>query len=111
VCRHCDGCRYGDVVHMLLYVLPRLPPGVIVHVHDIFLPDDYPSRCSSHVYRWDADRAGGVQLGFAMRELGVLHSYNEQWVHHHMHALLWPSCPPGASCCGVCFKLLFAGAS
>lgn len=24
-------------------VLPRLPPGVLVHIHDIFLPDDYPA--------------------------------------------------------------------
>jgi len=32
----------GDVVHLFLDVLPRLRPGVLVHVHDIFLPLDYP---------------------------------------------------------------------
>jgi hypothetical protein len=31
----------GDVNHLFLEVLPRLKPGVIVHVHDIFLPFDY----------------------------------------------------------------------
>ncbi|HEY5766868.1 MAG TPA: class I SAM-dependent methyltransferase [Candidatus Udaeobacter sp.] len=31
----------GDVNYLFLEVLPRLSPGVIVHVHDIFLPFDY----------------------------------------------------------------------
>jgi Methyltransferase domain len=31
----------GDVNYLFLKVLPRLKPGVIVHVHDIFLPFDY----------------------------------------------------------------------
>lgn len=33
----------GDVCFLFLEVLPRLAPGVIVHVHDIFLPFDYPA--------------------------------------------------------------------
>ncbi len=32
----------SDVVREYLEILPRLHPGVIVHVHDIFLPSDYP---------------------------------------------------------------------
>jgi hypothetical protein len=31
----------GDVNYLFLEVLPRLKPGVVVHVHDIFLPFDY----------------------------------------------------------------------
>jgi Methyltransferase domain len=31
----------GDVNWFLFEVLPRLPPGVFVQIHDIFLPDDY----------------------------------------------------------------------
>lgn len=31
----------GDVNYLFLEVLPRLKPGVIVHVHDIFLPQEY----------------------------------------------------------------------
>jgi len=31
----------GDVNYLFLEVLPRLNPGVIVHVHDIFLPFEY----------------------------------------------------------------------
>lgn len=31
----------GDVNYLFLEVLPRIKPGVIVHVHDIFLPFEY----------------------------------------------------------------------
>ena len=31
-----------DVDLLINRVWPMLPPGVVVHVHDIFLPDDYP---------------------------------------------------------------------
>jgi hypothetical protein len=32
----------SDVNHIMLEVLPRLAPGVVVHLHDIFLPYEYP---------------------------------------------------------------------
>jgi hypothetical protein len=32
----------SDVTTLWLDVLPRLSPGVVVHVHDVFLPYDYP---------------------------------------------------------------------
>ncbi|PZR14414.1 MAG: hypothetical protein DI536_10155 [Archangium gephyra] len=34
----------GDVLFLLQEVLPRLAPGVFVHVHDIFTPRDYPEH-------------------------------------------------------------------
>lgn len=35
-------CKTGsDVTHLFLNVLPTLAPGVYVHVHDVFLPEDY----------------------------------------------------------------------
>lgn len=34
----------GDVNYLFLEVLPRLAPGVIVHIHDIALPYEYPQR-------------------------------------------------------------------
>lgn len=35
--------KFGsDVVRLILDVLPSLAPGVYVHVHDIYLPRDYP---------------------------------------------------------------------
>jgi len=32
----------SDVTVFFLEILPRLKPGILVHVHDIFLPADYP---------------------------------------------------------------------
>ena len=34
----------SDVDLLLNAVLPRLQPGVLIHLHDIFLPDPYPDR-------------------------------------------------------------------
>ncbi|MGH8616785.1 MAG: class I SAM-dependent methyltransferase [Burkholderiales bacterium] len=34
----------GDVLFEYLELLPALAPGVLVHVHDIFTPRDYPAR-------------------------------------------------------------------
>ena len=31
-----------DTVRLFLEILPRLKPGVLVHVHDIMLPREYP---------------------------------------------------------------------
>lgn len=33
----------GDVLFLFLEILPRVPEGVFVHVHDIFTPWDYPT--------------------------------------------------------------------
>ena len=43
-------CKTGsDVNHLFLRILPRLPAGVVVHVHDICLPYEYPRRWSEDV--------------------------------------------------------------
>lgn len=34
----------SDVVYEYLEILPSLPSGVFVHIHDIFLPHEYPSE-------------------------------------------------------------------
>ena len=31
-----------DVDYLLNQILAQLPAGIIIHLHDIFLPDDYP---------------------------------------------------------------------
>jgi hypothetical protein len=36
--------RGSEVNFLVLEVLPRLPDGVFVHFHDIFLPYDYPQK-------------------------------------------------------------------
>jgi predicted O-methyltransferase YrrM len=52
----------SDVVHLLLDVLPRLAPGVLVHVHDIFLPDEYPRA-------WAIDENRGWNEQYLLRAL------------------------------------------
>jgi hypothetical protein len=32
----------NDLVYLYLNVIPSLNPGVLIHIHDIFLPYDYP---------------------------------------------------------------------
>lgn len=40
----------SDVTTLFLEVLPELPPGVIVHVHDVYLPYDYPPASEGLMY-------------------------------------------------------------
>lgn len=40
----------SDVTVFFLDILPRLKPGVIVHIHDIFLPFDYPGLWADRHY-------------------------------------------------------------
>jgi hypothetical protein len=40
----------SDVTTFFLDVLPRLAPGILVHLHDIFWPWDYPPEWSVHLY-------------------------------------------------------------
>lgn len=34
----------NDVAHLFCNVIPRLASGVVIHVHDVFLPYEYPKR-------------------------------------------------------------------
>lgn len=54
---------YGDTLLELLFILPRLQKGVYIHIHDVFLPYDYP---------W-ADRLWG-------RSRTKAPVYTEQWL-------------------------------
>lgn len=42
----------GDVTFLLLEVVPRLAPGVLIHVHDVFTPYDYPAEWSRRRWFW-----------------------------------------------------------
>lgn len=44
----------GDVLHEILEILPRLKPGVVIHIHDIFLPHHLPKDWvkNRHMF-WD----------------------------------------------------------
>ena len=46
----------GDVNYLLLDVVPRLQPGVLVHIHDIFLPHEYPREFILHKHFFWAEQ-------------------------------------------------------
>jgi len=49
-----DGSHYSfmgsDVTVLFLEIIPRLKPGVLIHIHDIFLPNDYPPTWIDRYY-------------------------------------------------------------
>jgi Methyltransferase domain len=81
----------GDVVFEYLEVLPSLRAGVIVHIHDIFSPRDYPAR-------WIKDQ---VKLWNEQYMLESFLSCNRDWkilgavnaLHHTHYELLKERCP------------------
>lgn len=42
----------GDVLYLYLEVLPRLNPGVLIHIHDIFFPYLYQPDVLNTLYQW-----------------------------------------------------------
>ncbi|MEY4766416.1 MAG: hypothetical protein RI907_3089 [Pseudomonadota bacterium] len=42
----------GDVNFLVLEVLPRLQPGVVIHIHDIYLPYDYQRDVCDTFFHW-----------------------------------------------------------
>jgi len=40
----------SDVMVFFLEVLPQLKPGVVVHIHDVYLPYDYPENMCQRMY-------------------------------------------------------------
>ena len=42
----------GDVLYIYLSLLPRLKPGVIVHIHDIYLPFLYQRDVLTTLFQW-----------------------------------------------------------
>lgn len=43
----------NDVLYLYLEILPRLKPGVYVHIHDISLPEPYPSCYIDYGWFWN----------------------------------------------------------
>jgi predicted O-methyltransferase YrrM len=43
----------GDVTWIFQEVIPRLAPGVLVHVHDVFVPGDYPEAWVREGWGWN----------------------------------------------------------
>jgi hypothetical protein len=46
----------NDVNYLFLEVLPRLKPGIVIHVHDIFLPREYPKQWMYKLQRFCSEQ-------------------------------------------------------
>jgi hypothetical protein len=81
----------GDVLFEYLEILPTLNSGVIVHIHDIFSPRDYP-------YSWVVEE---IKLWNEQYILEAFLTSNSQWkiigalnfLHHNHFELLSKKCP------------------
>jgi hypothetical protein len=68
----------GDVNYLYLDVLPTLRPGVVVHVHDIQLPYEYPASGPPRVF-WTEQYLLQAMLAHSDRYRVLLAGY---WVQH-----------------------------
>jgi hypothetical protein len=64
----------SDTTVFFLDVLPRLKRGVLVHVHDIFWPNDYPADWNRRLYS-EQYALGAMMLGGMSRYRVVLPNY------------------------------------
>ena len=81
----------GDVLFEYLEILPTLNPGVLVHVHDIFSPRDYPEDwVSRRVRLWNEQYLLEAFLSFneAFKIIGALN-----FLKHHYPDELASCCP------------------
>jgi predicted O-methyltransferase YrrM len=92
-------CKIGsDVQFVFLEVLPRIRPGVVVHVHDIFMPMEYPKQwvLDQHLF-WNEQYVLQTFLSFNTT-FEVL--WAGRWMHiKHPDVLMkaFPSYKTGAS--------------
>jgi len=81
----------GDVLYEYQNIIPLLKKGVIVHIHDIFSPRDYPKR-------WVVDE---VKFWNEQYLLEAFLTFNKEWriigalnyLHHNHFKLLKEKCP------------------
>lgn len=72
----------SDVVREYLQILPQLNPGVLVHVHDIFLPSDYPrTAVLENLWFWSEQYLLQAFLAFN-RDFEVLWSASAMQLAH-----------------------------
>lgn len=66
----------NDVAHLFCRILPALAPGVVIHVHDVFLPYEYPKR-----FFYDCPGWGEQYVLHALLQGG---GYEMLWPGHYL---------------------------
>jgi hypothetical protein len=84
---------YGDTLAELLTILPRLNRGVLVHIHDIFLPYDYPENWSNKNYVYTEQWLVALMLYGAGAEWEVVWGSKLMKTVHTAQVLSMPSYP------------------
>lgn len=80
----------GDVLYEYLELLPTLKKGVIVHIHDIFTPQDYPSVwIKDRVWFWNEQYLLEAFLS-SNKEWKIIGALN--WIHHNHYEKLKQVC-------------------
>jgi predicted O-methyltransferase YrrM len=83
----------SDVNYLFFKVIPKLKPGVIIHIHDVFFPFDYPVEWLKQGRAWNEAYLLRAFLQFNSDfEIILFSSYLEQkhesWFHKNMPACL-----------------------
>ncbi|MBK0398983.1 class I SAM-dependent methyltransferase [Limibaculum sp. M0105] len=76
-----------DVDMIFSRILPRLAPGVLVHLHDIFLPDPYPVAWEWRGYTEQTGLAGWLASG----------AYKPIWASHFARTRMGAAEAPGVA--------------
>jgi len=90
----------GDVPFLFLEVLPKLRRGVLIHVHDIFFPFDYPKEWA--LEGWDWNEQYLVHAFLAFNEVfRIVWPARYMWGYHQSEVTKiipadLPSCPPSS---------------
>jgi predicted O-methyltransferase YrrM len=80
----------GDVVRIFTEIFPVLRRGVLVHVHDVFTPRDYPREWIERRWLWDEQYLLEAMLANSAR-LEVVLAVN--FLHHEHPEELHATCP------------------
>ncbi len=75
----------SDVNFMMLEVLPRLRPGVVVHIHDIFFPYWYEPNILTSFFHWNET---ALVQAFLVGNEGVEILFSMSMLHHHRPRVL-----------------------
>ncbi|PWB67813.1 MAG: hypothetical protein C3F14_01125 [Deltaproteobacteria bacterium] len=81
----------GDVLFEYLELLPSLRKGVIVHLHDVFSPRDYPEPWVKEEVRFWNEQYLMEAFLTSNREWKILGALN--YLHHHHYEQLREKCP------------------
>lgn len=92
----------GDVLFEYLEILPQLNPGVIIHIHDIFLPKDYLNEWVYEHFLWNEQYLLEAFLTFnnKFKIIGALnylsHHYRDEFAGKCPAFAKQPDCEPRA---------------